>query len=196
MAAKEFDVPMPDGGGTHSSSPAVVAKSPANRLTLHLGVIDQPYANYQAPEKVPQAKKGKANKPIKQKSSVVTKSTGEVAEILEEKYGIMQAFADTKLPMIAKALENSIAGELETLLMGGPPGRNPFAGAESSITTMMKNFISSMEVEQSGIEGVPTQAALDGVNHRLKKPYAKANPRRPSFIDTSLYMDSMICWFD
>ena len=196
MAAKEFDIPMPDGGGTHSTSPVIVAKAPPNHATLHLGVIDQPYANYQAPQKVPQAKKGKANKPIKPKSDAGTKSTGEVAEILEEKYGILETFAFARLPDIAKELENSIAGELENMLMGAPASGNPFQGAESAITTMMKQFIASQAIEHMGIEGVPTQAAIDGVNHRLKRPYVKANPRRPSFIDTSLYMDSMTCWFD
>lgn len=195
MAAKEFDSPMTEGGGSHVSVPADISHAPPSRLVLHLGVIDQPYQEYRAPQKVGQAKKGKANKPHKPKSDAATKTTGDVAEILEDKYGVMDTFAFMRLPDIAKALENSIAGELETILMGGRPSGNPFHGAESAIETMFKQFIVSQDVEHAGIPGVPTQAALDGVNHRLKHPYAKKNPRRPSFIDTGMYLASFKAWF-
>jgi hypothetical protein len=194
MAAKEFDTPVTSGGGSFAPTKVGVRSTAPSRITLHLGVIDQPYNEYKPPKKIRQAKKGKANKPI-QKSDAATKTTGDVAEILEEKYGILDTFAEVKLPKIAQALEESIAGELETLMMGGRPAGNPFASAESSITTLMKSFISSGEAEHVGITGTPTQAALNGVNHRLKHPYAKANPRRPSFMDTTLYWQSLIAWF-
>lgn len=195
MAAKEFGTPLADGGGSPVSAPPSLARSPSHRLTLNLGVIDVPYSDREQSEKVPQAKKGKANKP-KRPSSAATKTTGDVAEILEEKYGILDTFAFARMPDIAKALEASIAGELETLMMGGRPSGNPLAGAESAISTMMKQFVSSQQIEQMGIDGVPTQAAKDGVNHRLKHPYAKGNPSRPSFMDTHLMVNSYIAWFD
>jgi len=49
------------------------------------------------------------------------------------------------------------------------------------------------EVEKLGIPGVPTKAALRGVNHRLKHPYRRRGAR-PSFVDTSLYMSSFKAW--
>jgi hypothetical protein len=196
MAAKEFGAPMADGGGSYAPTHAGPTTAPPNRITLHLGVIDQPYQPYEAPKKIAQAKKGKKNRPVKPTGSGATKTTGEVAEILEEKYGVLDTFAFARLPDIAKALEDSIAGELETLMMGGRSSGNPFKGAESSITNMMKKFISSQEIEHMGIEGVPTQAALNGVNHRLKHPYAKKNPVRPSFMDTTLYWQSLLAWFE
>lgn len=186
MAAKDLPMPMAEGGGSYSPVHVGTASTSPSRITLHLGVIDLPY--------VEQESKGKSKK--KQKKSAVTKTTGEVAEILEEKYGVLDTFAFARLPDIAKALEESIAGQLENMLMGGRPSGNPFASAESSITTMMKNFISSQQIEHMGIEGVPTQAALNGINHRLKHPYAKGNPRRPSFIDTSLYWSTLTAWVD
>ena len=195
MAAKEFDSAASAGGGSYAPTRAGTVSAPPNRITLNLGVIDMPYHNYAPPEKVSQAKKGKVNKPVKPKSDASTKTTGDIAEILEDKYGVLDSFAFARLPDIAKALEESIAGELETLLMGGHPGGNPFQSAESSITTMMKKFISAQEIEHMGIDGVPTQAALNGVNHRLKHPYAKANERRPSFIDTGLLLNSLKAWF-
>jgi hypothetical protein len=184
MAAKEFGVPMAEGGGSYSPVHVGTTTASPNRITLHLGVIDLPYVDRGA-------SKGK-----KGKKTAATKTTGEVAEILEEKYGVLDTFAFARLPDIAKALEDSIAGQLETMMMGGHPSGNPLSGAESSITMMMKNFISMQEIEHMGIEGVPTQAAMNGVNHRLKHPYAKGNPRRPSFIDTSLYWSTLTAWFD
>jgi hypothetical protein len=195
MAAKEFDAPIADGGGSYAPTHIGTMTAPPNRITLHLGVIDIPYSNATPPRKIAQAKKGKKNKPLKPKSDAAAKTTGEVAEILEDKYGILDTFAFARLPDIAKALEDSIAGELETLIMGGQAGANPFQSAESSITTMMKKFISAQEIEHMGIAGVPTQAAMNGVNHRLKHPYAKKNERRPSFMDTTLYWQTLRAWF-
>jgi hypothetical protein len=193
MAAKEFDTPVADGGGSFSPVSSGTTTAPPNHLTLNLGVIDIPYSE---PKKEKKARKAKRSRPTKAAGSSVTKTTGDVAEILEEKYGILDAFAFARLPDIAKALEDSIAGELETIMMGGRASGNPFASAESGITTMLKDFISKQQVEQIGIAGVPTQAAKDGVNHRLKHPYAKANPQRPSFMDTTLYWQTLKAWFD
>jgi hypothetical protein len=145
-----------------------------NRPTLHLGVVVQPYRT--------KSRKVKA----------VT--TGDVAGYLEEKYGVIAIFYRTRGTDIVKALENSMGGALESLLMG--QRIDPYAKAMSAIQNSFKQFISSKEVERCGIAGVPTQAALLGVNHRLAHPYAKSNPRRPSFVDTGLYLSSFRAWMD
>ncbi len=56
-------------------------------------------------------------------------------------------------------------------------------------------FIDQKELD-GVIPGVPTQAALRGVNHRLMRPYAKSNPVRPSFKDTGLYEASFRAWVE
>lgn len=193
--SREFAEAQADGGGSYQPTSPVVTRSPGT-LTLHLGMIDVPYANEVKREKVSHAKKGKANKPIKRKTENGTQTTGDVAEILEAKYHIMDTFAFARLPDIAKELEDSIAGSLESLLMGGNTAPNPFAKAESAITNMFKDFLAKGDVEHMGIDGVPTQAAQHGVNHRLVHPYAKSNPRRESFIDTGGYHDHFIAWID
>jgi hypothetical protein len=193
-AGRDFESPLAEGGGSYqSATPKVFARS-ASGIILHLGVIDLPYANAATQEKVPQAKKGKKNKPIKPKVASGTQTTGDVAEWLEKKYGLMDTFAFMRLPDIAKELENSIAGELESLMMGGSGSSNPFKSAESAIESMFKSFLAKGDIEHAGIEGVPTQAAMRGVNHRLAHPYAKSNPRRESFIDTGTYAASFKCW--
>lgn len=151
---------------------------------LHLGIVDVPYVDKEAP--AAQRKRIKAGKP----PAANELTTGDVAEILEDKYHVMEVFYELHKDDIAKNLENSVAGALETIMLGGPSDIDPFGGGTSEIDERFNDFLTNREMEKLGYEGVPTQAALDGVNHRLKHPYAKKNKRRPSFIDTGLYQRS------
>lgn len=160
-------------------------------LRINLGVLDIPYANKAQP--VRQAKKGKKTQPVKREPG--TQTTGDVAEFLEEKYGVMATFAEVMAPGIDATIEEGLAQTLENLMAGAPAG-NPFAQAQEDIEKMFKDFVATQEVEHAGIKGVPTQAALKGVNHRLKHAYVKRNPRRPSFIDTGLYVANFKAWID
>ena len=148
--------------------------------TLHLGVIDQPYDNS------------------------VGATTGMVAEILEDKYHVMEVFFEARTGDIAAALERSIQGALDALAMDAPvEGIDPFGGASGEIEMAFRQFLDSKEIESLGIPGVPTQAALDGVSQRFKNPRYKKTKSgkkikrapRPSFIDTGLYEASMKAWF-
>jgi hypothetical protein len=138
-----------------------------------------PYAN------APRAKGSKA--------STGTQTTGDVAEWLEEEYHVMEVFYELHKEQIASSLERSVTVAFEGLLSGRAVA--PFASAESKIASMFRKMLDSGELEGLGYPGVPTQAALRGVNHRLKHPYAKRGPR-PSFIDTGLYQLSMRAWVD
>lgn len=148
-------------------------------MRLHLGVIEMPYAD-------------------------VTDShatTGDVAEILEAKYHIMQLFFDRHEQEIANALAESMSGAIENLLLGAPASNNPFGSAENTIRSLFVTFLDNEEL--AGIKGVPTKAALDGVNSRLKnpkgghvKPRKKIGKRRPSFIDTGLYRTAFMAWME
>jgi hypothetical protein len=138
--------------------------------TLHLGVLDVPYATG-------------------------GKSTGDVADILEAKYHVMEIFFEEHQAQIAGAFEETIGDQLENLLSGAPPNSNSLAAATGQVETMFHKFISMQEMD--GIQpGVPTKAALKGVNHRLARPTAKGNPQRPSFRDTGLYDASFKAWID
>lgn len=141
-------------------------------LTLHLGVTDLPYAN---------DPKGT--------------TTGDVAEILEGKYGVIQSWYDHREQWVADTMAEGMSGALESLLMGAPPTLDPFGSSMSKGEQNFREFLDSSEVESYGIQGVPTQAALKGVNHRMKHPYAK-RARRPSFLDTGLYQSSYKMWVD
>lgn len=138
-------------------------------MKLSLGVIEIPYDN-------------------------TGKTTGDVAEILETKYHVMGVFGFLHLDDIARDLEDGAAANLENMLMGAPVSADPYAGAMSKIEQRFRDFLSLGEMNKFGFAGIPTAAALAGVNHRLAHPYAKANPSRPSFVDTGLYESSFKAW--
>lgn len=145
--------------------------------TLHLGVVDVPYA------------------------SKSRKTTGDVAGYLEKKYGIIRAFwarhgqdyIDGLVMGSVQAMEESLSGRI---------ARTDTRSVLSKMQHDFRRFISSKEVESAVRDvgpmrfPVPTLAALHGVSHRFKNPYAKGHPRRPSFRDTGLYEASFRAWMD
>lgn len=140
--------------------------------TLHLGVIDIPYAG---------------------KSGI---TTGDVADILEARYHILELYYEIAgAEIIAQVLETSAAEAMESMAMGSNVGISLTADAEERLGAAFRVFLAQDEL--SGlVPGVPTAASNKGVSHRLKHPYAKDNPERPSFIDTGLYSASMRAWID
>jgi hypothetical protein len=157
-------------------------------LTIHLGVTEMPYsAAY-----TPQAKKLKPGHRKQQAAYAKGKTTGDIAEILESKYGIMHYFAAKYMPEIIKAVETAYAGAVKNMMAGGTV-TVPSAQAMSTIERQFKNFLAMKEMD--GQTGVPTAASLRGVSHRFKKPYAR-RASRPSFIDTGLYQASFRAWMD
>ncbi|MEX3914885.1 hypothetical protein AB4Y43_01375 [Paraburkholderia sp. BR10872] len=160
-------------------------------MKLVLGVIDIPYQNPPSQKKIPQAKKGKANKPV-HVVNPTEQTTGDVATWLENKYQVMERFVDLHQKDINQAIEKSVSGALESLMMGAPASFNPFGAAASEIETLFKfTYLDKEEIVKTGAAGVPTEAALKGVNHRLKKGKGAS---RPSFIDTGQYESTMKVW--
>jgi len=150
-------------------------------LTLHLGVVDLPYSARARTK----AAAGRAG----------TKTTGDVAGWLEDRYHPMEVFWNEKTEEIVGDLEDALQGSIETMLMGGPPSLAPFGSGISKVEDRFRAFITSKDIEKVGIPGVPTQAALRGVSHRFKRPYARRSAR-PSFVDTGLYVASFKAWID
>jgi len=153
---------------------------------LVLGVIDVPYENEgSTPKKKP--KRGEGS------SRGAATTTVEVATILEEKYGVMQAFYDAHKDTVTSSLISSVEGALETLFSGGPVV-DPFADAGQSIQAEFRTFLMTAEIESMGIPGVPTKAALDRRSLRFKNKVS--DHARPSFVDTSTYELSMRAWVE
>lgn len=162
--------------------------------TIHLGVIDIPYNEPSSANGKPARKASKHPRPHKsQAAKYGNMTTGDVAEILEAKYHIMELYWNLHEAQIAADLEESLSGALETFLLGGPIAATGFESALSKMEDSFKQMLSQRELDTLGYPGIPTLAAQMGVSHRFKRPYAK-RPPRPSFIDTGLYQASFKAW--
>lgn len=122
-----------------------------------------------------------------------TADTVEVAKILEAKYGLFTAFYTRHENDIKQLLIDSLSGALENLHVGGVAPANPFDASMQKLQGMFQKFLYTSEVEQMGINGVPTQAALDGVSPRFK---GKKGPRRPSFIASGTMELAFRSWME
>lgn len=162
-------------------------------MKVNLGVVDQKYGG------VKQTASGK-------RISGSKLTTGDVAKILESKYGILGAFVDKHAKDIQSSLETSFVRAFEEMAKG-LPSRSVYGSAEQDIQVLMKRWLSTREVERVGLKGVPTKAALDGVSSRsasgLKgvsmaqfKKGVRKGKRRPSFIDTGLMQASYKAWVE
>jgi len=163
-------------------------------ITLHLGVIDQPYTSYDGGKKAANPNRRRRGRDAiatpEKKARTVT--TGQVAQWLENRYHVMEVFYEEDGGVL-DLLNESLHDAMENVLMGAPVGANPFLEATSEIQKRFKKFISSRAMESLGYPGVPTKAALMGVNSRLKR---RRGPRRPSFRDTGLYQASFMAWVE
>lgn len=133
-------------------------------MKLHLGVIDIPYASEST-------------------------TTGDVATFIEEKYGLMQSFADRHADEIAKSVAESLAGAAADFAQYGVTV-DPIADAAGDIEQMFRSALDAREYD--GEAGIPTEAAKKGVSHRFKKK--NYGGERPSFIDTGTYQASFKVW--
>lgn len=120
-------------------------------------------------------------------------TTGDLAEILEAKYDLFRGFVESHMEQIADAMASSLEGAVENILAGAPVPPNPYAEAEQFIEAAFRLFLDSGEAERIGMIGVPTGAALKGVNRRLK---LRRGPRRESFIDSGILRASFAAWFE
>ena len=133
-------------------------------ITFHLGVIDIPYEDENT-------------------------TTGDVAEYLEEKYQIMQTFFDRYGNDIADLMSKDLAANLENMLAGAPPLRDPLAESMSRVHDLFVAFLDNEEM--NGMSGVPTRRALLGISKRFK--IKKGDPRA-CFIDSGFYQAAMRAW--
>jgi len=134
-------------------------------LTLNLGEVVIPYAE-----------KGK--------------TTGEVGEILEQKYNVMQIFADQNIRLIADLIEDNLAGALENLHAGKEIGDDIFEGAGSKIEQRFREFI------DNGEHGIITKSKLNPLSGtRKKRQYRKAKGKTV-FWDTGAYSRNFKVWVE
>lgn len=142
---------------------------------LILGVNDIPYSG--EPHKGKRSSKGDNSK-----------TTGEVAEILEGKYHVMAMFYQKRAPDIASLMERKVSDALEKVLDGRKPGKINYGSVDQKIDQMFRAFLTNNEIASMGLSGLPMQAAMAGKSSRFKS--GKGPVTRPMFVDTGLYRKS------
>ncbi|KUZ03016.1 hypothetical protein WS50_12870 [Burkholderia territorii] len=139
-------------------------------MEIHLGVIEQAYKN--------------------------GTTVPEVAQYLEDDYGVMQVFVDLHIKEISESVAQAVSDAMDDQMMGLPVSPDIYQASMEEIQSAFRNFLDNEEYPAQSFPQVPTQAALDGVNHRLLHPYTSKNPSRPSFIDTGEYQNSFRAWVE
>lgn len=119
------------------------------------------------------------------------KTTFEVAEDLEQRYGIMRTFYNLHKAQVQREVVRLLTNQLADAIQFDAPMHDEALLSET--VARFQLFLTSHEVEHQGIKGVPTLAALEGVNSRLK---TRDDPGRPSFIDGGLYETSFMAWVE
>jgi len=137
-------------------------------MKICLGVVDMPYDYGEEPA-----------------------TTFEVATRLEEDYGLFSHFWAKHRDDIIQEAGTAVAHQLINRIRYGAPD-----GGELQMGEVIQKFNIFLEQEEMaglGVAGVPTQAAIHGVNSRLKRQFG---PRRPSFIDGGLFKTSFTAWIE
>lgn len=132
-------------------------------MILHLGVVDIPYHD-----------------------SSETKTTGDVAQKLENKYNVMGVFVDQQAEFILDEIMDSLVSSFENEQMGLSVD-NPIAQAEEEIKARFNKYIDLQE------HGIHTKAK---VSLRKKQRKGRNKEDQVSFVDTGLYRQSFKCWAD
>lgn len=134
-------------------------------------------------------------------------TTGDVAQILEDRYHVMATFYESRKDKIHEWLAGSVANAIETLVETGSNVMPTFE-AEQKIEAEFRAFLSANEMAHMVASLTPAElqyfmdstggfmgAANAGYSRRFKNP---GTPRkaRPAFIDTGLYVASMRAWIE
>ena len=137
-------------------------------MKLHLGIIDLPYSD--RPE---------------------SETTVKVAELLEEKYGVMQKFYDIHGGDIAADIADGIAGALENII-AGKKNANLFAGAMSKTEKRFRGYIDNQE---HGIHLKKMEPGQAKAGARKKRQYKRVK-ETTAFVDSGLYRKMFRSWIE
>jgi hypothetical protein len=167
-------------------------------ITLHLGVIDQPYG-VKAPRRVRSVMR-KGQKPVRSTAPAAgAETTGDVAQYLEDRYHVMEVFSEIEGQAIADSLAGSMSDAIDRLLQTGQPPATIFpTEGQPKIQAAFNRFIDSRAMD--GLQpGVPTAAAggeTGKVSRNSRKKAGVQAGSRPSFKRTGLYEQSFRAWVE
>ena len=117
-------------------------------------------------------------------------TVGDVAQILEDKFHVMQIFADQNEDKIALFIEDGVAGALESVLSGAPERFDVFGSAMENIKGRFHEYIDGSE---HGIKLKKMDAPKAG--SRKKRQYRKVT-HTLAFYDTGRYEGNFKAWIE
>jgi hypothetical protein len=120
------------------------------------------------------------------------KTVGMVAEELEKKYGILEAFVTMEENFIVDNFEKAYVNAIDTR---APADTWTAVWDPIQLESKFRHAITGQKFDGI-IKGVPTKAAQEGVSHLRADPYRKGATARPSFMNTGLYMRSLKAWLE
>jgi len=129
------------------------------------------------------------------------KTTHEVAEYLEDHYGIIQKFYDLNESEISEDLATAMADALEDFANGNPLLPIDLIMSENlgERAEKFRDFLDTGEVERVGIPGTPTKRSLQRISLRFKAKKTRKGKKsisRSSFLDTLFYRNSFKIWIE
>jgi len=123
-----------------------------------------------------------------------TKTTGDVAQILEHQYHVMEVFYEERRDHVAEWMADAIRDQIADLITQAPISSNPFLDAEQRIEASFRRFLSDDEMQKIMPITQQITAAQMGMSKRFKAGHSKGYKPRPAFIDTGLYQASFRAW--
>lgn len=136
------------------------------------------------------------------------KTTGEVAQILENKYHVMETFYVVREDKIADYLAGSLSNAIADAVSGRRSNQSPFDDGMRDIEAEFRDFLDANEMsrlvaglsegESAAFDWSKTfsSAANAGVRSRFKNRQNNNGGPRPVFVDTGLYQESFRAWVE
>jgi len=150
-------------------------------MKIVLGVIDVPYNRRESYRLV-----GRKSSPRRVRGSGPgAATTGEVADILDRRYGINEFFLENHGEEVIGAILEGAAQNLIRPESGRGSRTDHMAKAIKHGEEVFRDMLDNKELDGK-VAGVPTRAAELGVRFGRRR----AASGRPSFVDTGLYRDS------
>lgn len=120
-----------------------------------------------------------------------SETTYTVAEILEDNYRLFTHFYELHEKEILEEVRDNIVLQLANAIQNGvAPSDMLLLGKTQKAFSA---FLEKEEMAGLSVDGVPTKAALMGVNSRKKIRHGE---RRPSFIDGGQFLSSFVAWIE
>jgi hypothetical protein len=149
-------------------------------MELHFGVNDVRYSGQLASKQ--QRKLTKSQRGYER-----SKTTGQVMDYLESKYGLIEAFIEENKDVIHSIIEKAATKALKNDTKMTIP-----ASDCRKLESLFRDSIAGQRFDGI-VPGVPVHAAIAGISHKYLHPFAK-HASRPSFMDTDLFRRNFKVW--